>query len=583
MSLRRSVDKVLSVDWIQTVVDNVRRYQLKSLIVRYAAVISLAILIPLMAVLLVTFSVSRQITSEEVRSYHDEALSKLSASIESQLSSSTLITNYLFSQIDLAERFELRIQDPYEQYLLSVDTSGRMADFAANIGFSGHILLLDNENQRYYSSRNESGRYTDKHMLFDQRRILSQNRRWQSLNDLNDETFLTYYETVGKLTIMIEIPITYLQNVAKGSLTEPYGLLIRDAADNPIMESSDYQAFMANQGEVTVSYYQSETYGLIYTLVRPTSSYATHYERLLSWLTVLFIISGLFVILLSLFVTVRIFKPIGYLTALIQKSKQTINWHQGSAEPHAVDEIQFIARSIEQQNESAQLELQQRLAELKHAQALALQKQIDAHFLFNSLENINWDVLTTIGENNGISPRIETLAALLRLGLDNTRSVIPLKDELQHAQLYLRMQHFRYESQFEVDWNVDISLMNCMVLKLSMQPVLENIFKHAMRKHDVLTIQIRGYQLKNFLYIEVTDNGPGLEEADLKQINQQLSAYVPDVSEHIGLSNLSRRLRILYGYSDGLAIESIKGNFTRVLVKHPIKRESTAESDGGSE
>ena len=177
--------------------------------------------------------------------------------------------------------------------------------------------------------------------------------------------------------------------------------------------------------------------------------------------------------------------------------------------------------------------------------------------------------MLAVGAGNRVSKMVDTLSKLLRLGLDNTSTLISMKEELEHVKLYMEMQRYRYEGRFTVSYEVQPSLFEQKVLKLSLQPIVENIFKHGMKNAQTpLTIRVTGYQTEDNLVVEIWDNGTGISPQKLEELRKNVTTLDRKDKQHIGLANLSKRLYILYGQTDGLTVESRQGEYTLVRIRY---------------
>lgn len=225
-----------------------------------------------------------------------------------------------------------------------------------------------------------------------------------------------------------------------------------------------------------------------------------------------------------------------------------------------------------------ELESQQRL--LKDAQFMALKSQINPHFLFNTLESINLKALTRLGsENNEISNMICDLSQLLRLSMDVERNLIPLREEIEHAKVYLKIQQCRFPNRFRVDWSIPEENLDVLVVALTLQPLLENAISHGVKKLEHSgVISVSCAIQKDIIQIAVSDNGPGFTPEQLAQIRKMLSGSVLRTSEHVGLFNVNQRLRLTFSDTWGVSIESTPYHLTRAVMSFPVRRRGVESS-----
>ncbi len=212
---------------------------------------------------------------------------------------------------------------------------------------------------------------------------------------------------------------------------------------------------------------------------------------------------------------------------------------------------------------------------LRDANIMALQSQINPHFLNNTLEIINWEARMV--ENYKVSTMIEALSTMLEATMNRkSEQMIPLSEEMSYADAYLYIISQRFGEKLEVHKQIDEQYLRVLVPRLIIQPILENAIEHGMnfRKQGKLWISVYGQEDK--LIIEVVNNGK-LSEQDRIKIEELLSD--DDTKEthslSLGIRNVNKRLKIIYGPECGLTIKSNKENHTisTIIVKMNNKEE----------
>ena len=214
-----------------------------------------------------------------------------------------------------------------------------------------------------------------------------------------------------------------------------------------------------------------------------------------------------------------------------------------------------------------------RLAEKKYkAQVLelaALQSQLNPHFLFNTLETINWKIFGLTKGPSELTNMIEKLADILRYSLDTQDTLVSMGKEITYTKSYIEIQKIRYRGKFDVIWDYDANLENHLTLRLFLQPLVENSLYHGIKvldKKSFIKIKIKEY--RNHMHISVIDNGAGIVPDRLEKIKQELQKdLVP--FEHIGLYNTHKRLQLTFGKECGLQIKSKVGWGTIVSLFIP--------------
>lgn len=245
---------------------------------------------------------------------------------------------------------------------------------------------------------------------------------------------------------------------------------------------------------------------------------------------------------------------------------------------YMIEEIQSLIRKQEQsiadlrieRDHVAEVQMQKRKAELK-----ALQAQINPHFLYNTLNAITWQVADKGMDD--VSLMASSLGKFFRLSLSKGAEIIPLADEVDHVRSYLSIQGIRYQDKLNYQITVPDSVLDCQVLKLILQPLVENAIYHGIKeKRGKGMIQITAEESAGRhaaeIRLVVWDNGAGIPEEKLTVINQSLQCGVNSTGEGYGIYNVNERIRLYYGSEYGLTYESEEGSFTKAVLTIPVQR-----------
>lgn len=195
-----------------------------------------------------------------------------------------------------------------------------------------------------------------------------------------------------------------------------------------------------------------------------------------------------------------------------------------------------------------------------------MQSRMNPHFLYNTLNSIY-----SIAKLNGVREVTEMAYALSHFFRHSLKGDdwITVKEMIEHLDYYLQIQKIRYRDKFDVTIDVEDELMEQKVLKLLLQPLVENAIIHGLEmKNAKGHIGITGYRLEDNMVFAVSDDGLGMNEKRLEQIRKQLSAGGPS-TEYFALSNVNQRIRHYYGEAYGLALYSQEGKGTTVEVVLP--------------
>ncbi|MGG1519295.1 sensor histidine kinase [Paenibacillus oryzisoli] len=210
------------------------------------------------------------------------------------------------------------------------------------------------------------------------------------------------------------------------------------------------------------------------------------------------------------------------------------------------------------------------------AELSALQSQINPHFLYNTLESIN--MLALHNQQLQISDTVTSLGKLLRYTVEKMERPVTLRDELLFVEHYLQIQSFRLKDKLHAEIEIEPSYEDCWVPKLILQPLIENVIEHALKKESV-TIRVSAYFQNDDLVITVKDNGIGLTEQQIHEIEQRINRKNPmqqeldhfdKVNKGFGLRNVHQRLKIIYGDQYGVFIDKGVEEGASFMLKIPV-------------
>jgi two-component system, sensor histidine kinase YesM len=237
------------------------------------------------------------------------------------------------------------------------------------------------------------------------------------------------------------------------------------------------------------------------------------------------------------------------------------------------DEIGQLGRSYNRMIQEVSRLIQLVYTEQKNkreAELKILQAQIKPHFLYNTLDTIQW--MAYEYKANRIADMIKALTTLFRIGLNKGDEVITVSEEIQHVDSYLIIQMTRYESKLEYEINVEEQVKNYKIVKLLLQPLVENAIYHGIRnKRGKGKILINVFQKNDTLFLSVKDTGIGIPEDQVKEMNGFLSDNdLTDQQHGYGLFNVNERIKLVYGSQYGLSIESLYQEWTFITIHLPV-------------
>ncbi len=238
------------------------------------------------------------------------------------------------------------------------------------------------------------------------------------------------------------------------------------------------------------------------------------------------------------------------------------------------DEIGWIGKHINQMSRQIQELLENRIQaekEKKDLEIKMLQAQINPHFLYNTLDSIKW--IAKMQHNNGIVQVVTALSSLLKNMAKGFNEKVTIQQELDFLNDYVTIEKIRYIELFDLEVDLeDPSLAQARIVKLTLQPIVENaIFSGIEPSCNPGLIRIRIFAEDDTLYLTVTDNGVGISEENIQKMLTDTSRVTKSYMSGIGLPNVDRRLKLVYGEEYGLSITSETGSYTTVTISLPLE------------
>ncbi|WP_379153180.1 histidine kinase [Paenibacillus sp. sgz5001063] len=205
---------------------------------------------------------------------------------------------------------------------------------------------------------------------------------------------------------------------------------------------------------------------------------------------------------------------------------------------------------------------------IRETELKALQAQINPHFLYNTLESINW--LAKVNKQKQISEMVEALGFLLRSSIGLKDMLISLEKELNIVRSYITIQRTRFEERLDFRMDVPEDLLDALIPKLTLQPLVENAIRYALEPNiEPCIISITITKTESGLDLMVSDNGPGMTAEFIRELQQ---GNIQTRGEGIGLANITERIQIVFGQEWGTDIESEPGEGTTIHVHIPYWR-----------
>ncbi|MDU0203294.1 cache domain-containing sensor histidine kinase [Paenibacillus sp. MAH-36] len=301
------------------------------------------------------------------------------------------------------------------------------------------------------------------------------------------------------------------------------------------------------------------------------------------------LVVGLFTLILAMLLAYRfgksIAKPVQTLKSGMRETEKG-NWATIPLPPHRDEIVELMVRynlMVKRLSEAVDRVVQVELSnseirmERQKAEFQSLQLQINPHFMYNTLETIV--CYATIQDSEEISEIVKALAYMLRYSVQTNLEEITVANELKHVMYYLVVLRHRIGREFEIDVAIKPEYLLHVMVRLTLQPLVENVFQHAFPDglEDYHIVRIDGGVHDGIFWISVEDNGAGMSEAKLTQLREKLNTNrladgeVDEAGKKggIGVLNVHRRIQMVYGEQYGLRIESKLEQGTKMIMAMP--------------
>ena len=248
------------------------------------------------------------------------------------------------------------------------------------------------------------------------------------------------------------------------------------------------------------------------------------------------------------------------------------NFDNANIEVISEDEIGSLNKSFNIMTAEIQKLMEENIYEQKQkrkSELKALQSQINPHFLYNTLDSIIW--MAEGNKTKEVVLMTSSLAKLLRQSISNENEVLSIEQEIAYIKSYLTIQKMRYKDKLEFEIDVDEDIYQYEIVKLILQPIVENAIYHGIKIKDTMCVlRIRGFSVGADIIIKVIDNGVGMSEEVLAQIfNEKKNS---SSSNGVGVYNVQMRLQLYYGKNYGISYKSVLGEGTTATITIPKKK-----------
>ena len=342
-----------------------------------------------------------------------------------------------------------------------------------------------------------------------------------------------------------------------------------------------------DSGQQVVSVKESTHKSLRYAFVTELPDYQEQTKVLKAFLISSVVVGVVTSIVVAFVITLLTFRPVRKIINVIQNPQ--LHWNEREATKQS-NELLFITSNIlaePDENKEISEEVEERVRSLRQAQFRALQFQIDPHFLYNTLETIKWNAVEEMGLGNKTSKMLTKVARLYRLGLENDDVIVPLKEELEFLKLYIQIVQIRFGDAISFYWDIQEDLQDCSMIKMCLQPVVENAIQHGLRYHKYQgNISITARYEEDCLRICVDNDGQAMSKGEVEWLNKKLRTGEGFEGSKVGLRNVNERIKLIYGRKYGVSVELIPGKNSstgensenvRVVLNFPFRNYNRSE------
>ena len=319
---------------------------------------------------------------------------------------------------------------------------------------------------------------------------------------------------------------------------------------------------ISDHAERIVSVMKSQHKSWQYAFVTELSDYKEEMGAISGFL-ITSVLVGLFAsLIVAYLITILTYRPMRKIMNVINNPR--LHWNEKEATKQS-NELLYITSNIladrgeAEADEETSEELEERIRALRQAQFRALQFQIDPHFLYNTLETIKWSAVEEMGLGNKVSKMLTKVARLYRLGLENDDVIVTLKEELEFLKLYIEIVRIRFGDSIQFHWDIDEGLQDCNIIKMCLQPIVENAIQHGLRPKNYLgNITISARYQDECLRICVANDGEDMTDKEMDTLNQTLKTGSGFEESKVGLRNVNERIKLVYGKEYGVRVSRLR-------------------------
>ena len=353
------------------------------------------------------------------------------------------------------------------------------------------------------------------------------------------------------------------------NISELYPGILPGLEETSVIKDAQGKKYMVSASDM-------DYFGLKYIRTSSMTDYYANLHKVQLQMLLLLLIVLILSIVISIIISLNVYKPMEEIISVIDDPEHYTFDERRRNELRYV--IINILQHIRDKSEMRQ-ELNSRIEMLNRAQVMMLQAQINPHFLYNTLDTIKWMAIDLTGTKNKASVAITALARLMRFSVDSNDYIISIDRELEYTKNYIEILDMRYPDMIAIKWDIDEEVYNYSTIKICFQPIIENAVYHGLKKNGGGTIIINGRTYDDYIVFEIIDDGAGMSTEQINGLNDAFNDHNYVTEGHIGLRNVNKRIKIIFGDEYGLYVTKNETGGTIVGLVLPKKKQTDLNFD----
>lgn len=368
-----------------------------------------------------------------------------------------------------------------------------------------------------------------------------------------------------------------LSNEAKGLNFDLVDYLNEGKINLDSLEQLTPTRFILNNTEYFITLKSSNQYGLKTISIIATKAYNTlgnYFKTTMILLAICCIVLALFI---STLITYKNIQQFNHLITVLSNAEKGIFHIEHDKRYRLSDEYDLIFNEVIHTfitNDYLKTQIAEKQYKKQTAELIALQLQINPHFLFNTLQLLDLEAYQQTKVPTSLNTIIQELSTILKYALGDPQSIVTLREELEHLRAYVDINYRRYCNMFIVYYDYEEEILDYYLFRILLQPLIENSLYHGIRPLNGSRqgyIKLKIYERNDYLNFYIIDNGIGMDAEELQHLNELLKPS--DITtEHIGLANTNRRLILNFGMDSALKIRSKKNYGTIISFRIPVMK-----------